>query len=910
MSTPILATKLFVPPPQPSVVVRSRLIDRLDEGVHRKLTLISAPAGFGKTTLVSEWVAHCDRPTAWLSLDDADSDPIRFLVYLVTALQAVTPSLGTELLGVLQSHQPPPTESILTTLLNEIATLPNRIVLVLDDYHVIDAKPVDDAVAFLLEHLPPQMHVVITTREDPQFPLARLRARGQMTELRAADLRFTSDEAAAFLNEVMSLNLSAADIAALEDRTEGWIAGLQLAAISMRGHEDTTGFIQSFTGSHHFVLDYLVEEVLRRQPDQIRNFLLQTSILDRLHGSLCNAVTTRDDSKGVLEALERANLFVVPLDDKRQWYRFHHLFADVLRAHQADEHPDEVSALHRRASVWYEQNGERYEAIRHAFAGEDFARAADLVELSVTALARSRQEATVLRWLQALPDDVIRVRPVLSVAYAGTLLQALGDSEGAEPRLRDAERWLHPTSDTNAPLEEMVVADVEGFRHLPGQIAIYRAGQALIRGNVAETLRYAGQALDILPVEDDFRCGAASGLLGLAFWTSGDLESGHRMYTECMVRLQRAGFISDTFGCALVLADIRLTQGQLHDSMITYERALQLATTAGSPILRGTADMHVGMSEIHREWGALDAAIHHLQSSKELGDHIGLPQNPYRWCVAMARIREVQGDPDAALDLLLEAERLYVGDFSPNVHPISASKTRLWIAQGRLSEALGWARAQGLSVDDDLSYLREFEHITLARIFIARYLSERDGRTIQEVIGLLDRLLEAAEAGGRTGSVIEILVLQALAHEARNDITTALAPLSRALSLAEPEGYVRMFVGESAPMARLLTEAAAHGLTSVYAERLIAAFDATPLARGRQPTPAAGGTTPALIESLSPRELEVLQLIAQGLSNHEIGERLFVALSTVKGHNRLIFDKLQVQRRTEAVARARELGML
>jgi LuxR family maltose regulon positive regulatory protein len=910
MSTQVLVTKLYLPPPRPRVIHRTRLIERLNEGLHRKLTLVSAPAGFGKTTLVSAWIADSGRPTAWLSLDEGDSDPARFLTYLVAALQTVDATIGEGLSNVLQSPQQPPTESILTCLLNDISALANDITLVLDDYHLIDSPAIDDAITFLIDHLPPQLHLVITTREDPQLPLARMRARGQLTEVRASDLRFTTDEAAAFLNEVMGLDLSAQDVAALETRTEGWIAGLQLAALSMRGRDDVSGFIQAFAGNDRYIVDYLVEEVLQREPDHIRDFLLQTSILDRLSGFLCDAVTGRDESKTFLETLERGNLFVVPLDDKRQWYRYHHLFADVLRAHLVDEHPDQVSALHRRASIWYEQNGDLPAAIHHAFAAEDFARAADLVERSVPAMGRSRQEATLLAWLRALPDEVIRVRPVLSVDYAGTLLQAVGDLEGAEARLRDAERWLDPAAVTNGPSAGMVVGDYGSFRRLPGQIAIYRAGQALIRGDVAETMRYAGQALDLLPVHDDFGRGAATGLLGLAFWTRGDLEAGHRMYTECMAFLQRAGFISDLFGCALVLADIRITQGRLHEAMRTYERALQLAAEHSTAILRGTADMHVGMSELHREWGDLDTAINHVLTSQDLGRHNGLRQNPYRWCVAMAGIREVQGDLDGALDLLLEAERLYVGDFSPNVRPVAALTARMWAARGRLGDALGWAREQGLSAEDDLSYLREFEHITLARVLIARYKSERDDRVIHEAMGLLERLLHAADEGGRTGRVIEILVLQALAREAQGDIPGALGPLERALSLAEPEGYVRTFVGEGAPMARLLSEANAHGLMPNYTGRLLVAFDGVAPTSERIPSQPSVRTAQPLIEPLSQRELQVLQLIAQGLSNHEIGERLFLALSTVKGHNRVIFGKLNVQRRTEAIARARDLGLL
>src|SRR6266487_553787 len=413
--TPILATKLYLPGLRPNVVSRPRLLERLNEGLHRKLTLISAPAGFGKTTLVSEWVAFIERPTAWLSLDEGENDPARFLAYLVAALQTIVATIGEGVLGVLQSPQPPPPEAILTALLNEITTLPDHFVLVLDDYHVLDAKPVDIALTYLVEHLPPQMHLVIATREDPQLPLARLRARSHLTELRAGDLRFTASEAAAFLNQVMGLSLSATDIAALEDHTEGWIAGLQLAALSMQGRQDVPGFIRAFAGDHRYIVDYLVEEVLQRQPAPVRSFLLQTSILDRLSGPLCDAVTGQAEGNARLEALERGNFFVVALDDKRQWYRYHHLFAEVLSAHLMAEQPDQLAPLHRRASAWYEQHGSAADAIRHALAAEDFARVADLLELAVPAMLRRRQEASLLGWLKVLPDELVHRRPVLSV---------------------------------------------------------------------------------------------------------------------------------------------------------------------------------------------------------------------------------------------------------------------------------------------------------------------------------------------------------------------------------------------------------------------------------------------------------------------------------------------------------------
>src|SRR5215212_6016516 len=764
MSTPLLATKLYIPPPRPNVVLRPRLSERMKGNLSRKLTLISAPAGFGKTTLISTWIAACEQKVAWLSLDEGDSDPARFLTYFITALQTIAPTIGAGLLAVLQPPQPPPAESILTALLNDITSIPDHFVLVLDDYHRIDAQPVDQALTFLLDHLPPQMHLVITTRADPQLPLARLRVRDQMTELRAADLRFTPAEVGAFLEEVMGLSLSAAQIAALEVRTEGWIAGLQLAALSMQGQHDVSAFIRAFAGDNRYIVDYLVEEVLQRQPAHIRSFLLQTAILDRLSGSLCDAVSGQTGGSARLEALQRGNFFVVSLDDTRQWYRYHHLFAEVLQAHVRAEQPDLVPRLHQRASAWYQQHGSPADAIRHALAAQDFARAAGLLELAVPAMRNSRQEAAVLSWLQALPDELVHRRPVLSVAYAWALL-AEGQLDGVEERLRSAERWLDTAAGrrelASLPTGDMVVVDDVQFHHLPGTIAVYRAGQALALGHVADTVTYARRALDLVPEDDHLQRGAAMALLGLAAWTSGDLEAAHRSYADGMARMQRAGIVAQAIGCVIALADIRIAQGRLREARRTYEQGLELATAQGHPILRGTADMYVGMSELLCEQNDLQAATEHLLRSRELGEHMGLPQNPYRWRVAMARIKQTQGDLDGALALLEEAEQRYVGDFFPNVRPVAALVTRLRVAQGRLAEALGWAREQRLSAQDELSYLHEFEHITLARVLLARAKSDRSGHSMGEAIGLLDRLLVAAQAGERTGRVIELLVLQA-----------------------------------------------------------------------------------------------------------------------------------------------------
>jgi LuxR family maltose regulon positive regulatory protein len=902
---------LYVLGPPRGLVPRPRLSQRLDRGTTSKLMLISAPAGFGKTTLLTEWLAARpagpadERLAAWLSLDRADNDPASFWTYVIAALQTVAPGVGESALTLLRAPQPPPIETVLTVLLNDLGAITGDIVLVLDDYHVIDARDVQDAMAFLLDHLPPRLHVVIASRTDPALPLARLRARGELVETRAAELRFTPDEAAAYLNEMMGLELTARDVAALEGRTEGWIAALQLAALSMQGRDDVAGFIAGFTGDDRYVVDYLAEEVLQRQSDRVQTFLLQTSILSRLSGPLCDAVTGQGGGKAMLGALDRGNLFLVPLDDRRRWYRYHHLFADVLQARLLDEQPDQVPDLHRRASAWYQQNGEPAVAIGHALAAGDFERGADLIELAIPAMSRTRQEATVRGWLEAIPGEVVRVRPVLSVGFAGALL-SVGELEGVESRLRDAERWLDVTTGIDARSvarsAEMVVADEEEYRRLPAMIELYRAALALARGDVPGTVRHARRALGVALAEDHLCRAGASGMLGLAFWTSGDLEAGHSAYAECMTGLRRAGHIADTFGCAIALADIRLVQGRLGEAMRTYEQALQRVPEQGGPVLRGTADMYVGMSGVHRERNDLHAATQQLLRSQELGEHTGLPQNRYRWRVAMARIRQAEGDLDGALDLLNEAERVYLGDFFPNVRPVPALRARIWIAQGSLGEALGWAREQGLSVDDDLSYLREFEHITLARVLMARYQDERAQRSVHEAIRLLDRLLRAAEEGERAGSVIEIGVLRALAYQRHGDIPAALSCLERAVTQAEPEGYVRVFADEGPPMASLLRVAARQQTGGNYVRRLLAAVTETETEQN-------GPVKQALIEPLSERELDVLRLLGTELDGPAIARELMVSLNTVRTHTKHIYAKLAVTNRRAAVRRAAELDL-
>lgn len=897
MSTQILTTKLYIPPSRHQSVKRARLIERLNDGFDRKLILVAAPAGFGKTTLVSEWIAQLDCPVAWLSLDENDSDESRFLAYVIATLQTIEPQIGETLSEALQSPQFPSIEQLLTTLLNDTATLSDDFLLILDDYHFIENAIIDQAITFLLDYLPPHMHLVIITREDPPLPLSRLRVRGQLTEIRASDLRFSIDEAGKFFNEGMGLQLSEQDITTLEARTEGWIAGLQLAALSIQGQTDVHGFITAFAGDNRYIVDYLVDEVLQHQPEHLRSYLLQTSIIDRLCGDLCNALTSYRDSAILLDELERSNLFVIPLDDKRMWFRYHHLFADVLRAHLNMETPDLVPTLHRRASEWYMQNGFTAEAVRHAFLAEDFQRAAYIIEVTWAEMDRTRQFAPWLKWARTLPDEYIRARPVLSVGYAWALLEN-GELENGENRLSDAEKLFESAS------ADMIIHDEEEFEFLHASIANARAYLSQAHNDIPATIYYAQQALDLLPMDDYLRRGVTGSLLGLALWVRGDLRTAYESFASAMTSFEMAGNIMFAITGVYILSDMLLTLGQLRDAMATYRQALQLAKAQGEPPIQGTADLYLGLSELYHEQFNVDLAQQYLLKSEELSEATGFQRWTYRWSFVQARLKQAQGDFDDALHMLHEAERLYIRGPVPDMRPISALKANIWIKQGELSKAFFWADEQDLSVDDDLSYPREFEHLVFVRLLIARYKSG-ENPAIDDALTLLSRLLKQAENGKRNGSSIEILIQQALAYEAQGNISQALMPLERALTLAEPEGFVRLFTDEGTPMQRLLSRMAKQEFAIAYVYKLLSVYDA-----GESLSTDNTATEQQLIEPLSDRELEVLQLVADGLSNREISERLYIALSTVKGHNRNIYGKLGVERRTEAIARARELGLL
>lgn len=887
MAVPILSTKLNIPPLRSKYVSRSNLVEKLNESLASgsKLIILSAPAGFGKTTLVCEWAAACGRPLAWLSLDDSDSTSTGFLAYLVSALQTVQAGVGETVLAALQSAQPPSVAPLLIELVNEISATSISFILVLDDYHLVDSKDVDQALSFLVENQPPQMHLVIISREDPPLALSRLRAKGQLTELRADDLRFTLNEASDFLNRVMSLNLASNDISILDKHVEGWAVGLQLAALSLQRDNDPSTFIRSFTGSHHFILDYLVEEVLYRQPENTQQFLLKTSILNRLCGPLCEAVINNPGENGqdTLEALDHDNLFITTLDHERRWYRYHNLFRDLLQKQLGQFlSPEEINQSHLRASQWYEANGDFVEAFDHALAAADYHRGAELAEGAYRNMDDKFLSAAWLVQVRMLPDSIMSVHPLLCV-QAGMAYTDAGDLEASEAYLSKAEHCL------------VQVGKSDQYPSLPGMIALGRAFNAQLRGDIHEVVKYAELSLELIPESDFFQRSQANVTLGFSNWAAGNLEAALRVMTDWMENLQKTGNTVFVVASAFAVADILVGLGRLMEAESSLNRSLELASTQGDEAEKITAHHYLILSQIAYERSEHELYLKRLQMVHKLKDHTTLVDWPYCWNLAQALIKEREQDFEAALKLLDEAKSVYVRNPVPDLRPVDAIKARIYLKQGRLDKARTWVNGRGLSVSDEIDYLGEFEHLVLARIRIA----EHDYSGINS---MLERILAAAEAQNRLWSVLEILLTLFLSCQTQGDQQQANIVLNQALIIAEPEGYIRIFVDEGEPM-RLQLETLAkdrnHPLRK-YLFKLLSAFSRS----------TANSQQTGLIEPLTARELEILRLVAQGLSNSEISRRLFLSVSTIKGHNLRIFDKLQAQNRTEAVASARDLGLL
>lgn len=898
MSLFLLRTKFYIPSPRPELVSRPRLIGRLNDGLRRKLTLVSAPAGFGKTTLLSDWSRQSERRFAWLSLDEGDSDLLRFLSYVVAALQTVMPEgvrIGDEVQQALLSPQPLPPEALLTGLINELATLREHVVLVLDDYHLIDAPEIDQALTFLLTHLPPSLHLVIATRVDPSLPLSRLRARGQLTELRTSDLRFMADEAAIFLNLVTGLALSAADVAALERRTEGWVAGLQLAALSMPGANDISGFINSFTGSHRYIIDYLADEVLAQCSEELNAFLLQTSILNRLSAPLCNALTARSDGEASLAHLEQANLFLVPLDHERRWYRYHHLFADLLRQRLHHKHlPDEIEALHHRASQWYEENGLLDEALHHTLLIQDFKRAAHLMGQHVSQRIMRGDVSTVRDWLDALPEEIVHAHPVLCFGKAWVHYFSF-QYDAIEPFLHLAEQKSEEVFSAGS----LTPSDLRG-----GTMAL-RAFVAHQRGDVEQSIDFFRQSMAHLPKENLFARGMSTFFLANALYEMGESKEASQLYPEAITLCLAAGNLLAATGATQSLATLQMMQGRLHQAKETLQKALVQQTTPNSPPLQATTFLYLGLGEVlyrqnklEEAESALQKGINLFKGSSTLAARLGY--------LALVQVKLALGDKEGARLTMQESQQAYqsIEACSTDAAYIAAYYARCQLALGDLPAAIRWAQESELEVEDKATYANEVELITLAHVLIAQGQAESSDAHLSDATRLLQRLHDSAQAGGRMGRVIEILVLQAIAYAAQNHKLQALTALQQALILAEPQGYMRIFIEPGPKIAPLLYEAAARGIKPQYIGQLLAAFPATSASSKDKARPV------EMVEPLSQRELEVLHLIADGLTNREIANKLILSLNTVKGHTRKIYGKLGVNSRTQAIGKARAFGLL
>jgi len=895
---PLLTTKLYLPQPRPDIVQRTHLIDRLNNGISHKLTLISAPAGFGKTTLLSEWISQRQIPVAWISLDKGDNDSVHFITYLVAAFQRLEASIGKTVLPMLQSPQPPEVGSIIRGLISEIADFPDDFMLVFDDYHSIDTEEIHKIIELLLDYLPAHIHLVIATRVDPPLPLARLRVGNQLTELRAADLCFTVDETTQFFNRIMNLKLSGHDISVLESRTEGWIAGLQLAGLSMQGREDIPSFIKTFAGDDRHVVDYLAEEVLNVQSEQIQNFLLQTSILNRLSAPLCDFVTHNKGSQEILNELESANLFIVPLDNKRYWYRYHHLFAELLQQRLHQTQSDLVAELHNRASKWCRQNGLEDEAVNHALATQDFEQVALLIVEQADTIWERGEHAKFKRWLEKLPADLVFSRPQLSILHAESLLIHWQLDE-AEQGLQVAEQALNPSTDgvTGSSLIEQAQLSNSDRMKMLGRIAANRSLIASFREDVPGIIQHAKQALKFLPDQELTWRSTVAITLGDGHSIKGDLRAAYQAQLEALEACKVSG---NDFLLLIANANLAVTlrqQGRLQQTLEICQQQVQLASESGMSQTVVVGWLLAIWGEVLAELNDLDGATEKARIGVDLTEGCGDVGMLCKSYLCLMRVLYSMGNMADAEEILLKLENIFrQSDISIKIASmIAAWQARIWLAQGKLEAASQWVVKRGLEVEGELQFAHEGETIVLTRILIAQ------GR-LDEAIGLLDRLIKEGEAGDRITSLVEMLLIQAFAFKAQGDANKAMTTLGKALSIAEPGGYIRIFIDEGSPIAELLEEILDDNtdIPRAYLKKLLSAFRLNKLIK----------TDDGLVERLSERELEVLRFIAAGLSNKEIMKELFISISTVKTHLSHIYSKLNVNSRTQATLKAKELELL
>lgn len=902
-SDPLLSTKLYIPPSRPGRVPRVRLTGLMIDAVRNPLTLICAPAGYGKTTLLSEWIPQNEHCVTWVSLDERENDPSRFWRYFIAALQTLNPQLCKNAQLLFESARPPDTLAVLSLVINELAALEYRFCHVFDDYHLVGNPAIDSSLTFLIEHLPPNVSLVISTRSDPALPLSRWRARRQMAEIRSSDLRFTREECADFFNQEMKLGLSAPEIAALEGRTEGWIAGLQLAALSIKDRPDRAGFITAFTGSHRFIIDYLVEEVLGQQPEHIRNFLLSTSILTRMCASLCDALTGGTDGQAILESLEQDNLFVVPLDDHRGWYRYHHLFAEVLQARLRQDRPDLYTRMHRQAGEWFAHQGLIDQAFSHALAASDLEWAASLVERYSMPMIIQRSEVFLIRsWLEQLPDGLVQSRPRLVLAQ-GWILVLTGHGH-----LLD--RWLE-ASEAGAALSASDLPE-----DVFGELALLRATLARFQRDPALALELAHQALGYLANDDRGLQAGAMYTIGVAHLQQGDIASASKAFSDAVA----LGETNEGPYMALIslqeLSEIHFKQGHLSQTMHTCRRAVDMANRWGWQAMPAAGLAHIYLGQVLYQRNELAAA------AKELAEGVDRLQGSIeqfilaQGFVVLALVQQAGGEIDSAFATLRRGKewftQMQVVDTGAGAL-LDLGEIRLMILLNDLNQAIHWSQdVHRLPEDTTLGYLQA---VTFVRLRLAQIRRRMRPEYLREGLEITGRLLAAAESRGWWGQALELYLLQALLFQLQGDQAEALLVLERALTLAGPEDCLRVFLDEGEPMRLLLLDyqnrleqkfgeepGGESGSRLQYTGKLLAAFSSSAAVEVAMPGP--------LLEPLSERELTILRLIATGRSNQEIADMLVVAVSTVKSHINHLYGKLGVTRRTQAIAIARELGLL
>jgi LuxR family maltose regulon positive regulatory protein len=906
VETPLLQTKLYIPQLQSSHIMRPGLIEKLNAGMDRKLILVAAPAGFGKTSILVEWLNQAERRVAWLSLEKADDDLSRFLNYLIAAIQGIEEGIGADIQAALRSAQPPPLEILLTTLVNRIADIDQEFTLILDDYQVITQTAIHEAVTFILEHIPPQMNMITSGRADPFLPLSRLRARGQMIELRIDDLRFSPQETAEYLNRMMGMDLAQEQIVALETRTEGWIAGLHLAALSMQGREDPAQLIAAFTGDDQYIIDYLVDEVLSQRPAGTQEFLLQTSILNRMCGSLCDAVTLKSDSQAVLTRLEDANLFIVPLDNRRRWYRYHRLFADLLRK-RLDESASvkEIGKLHQRASSWYEENGHRIEAIDHALAASDFENAVRLIEEGATEFFASSRLKTLTTWWEPLPRDIVISHPKVCMVFAWAWL-ATGYPQEAENCLQIIESALGAGVSELFTEEDGSLSLTPEVRGALVEVAVLRAQIDIAQGHFAEALKLCRL---ILPdVEDD----------DIPYLFNSPADSHSVVVFSIGECLKNLGELDAAEKALLLAAELATDLDNVHLVAVAYSQLaivlhllgnLQSAVQACQQGLR-TIDEMVGyrppmsglvlteLGNIHYDRNDLNAAQSNILEGIALAKPWVIWDALASGFVGLMQVRTAHGDWEGAFTALDDLEAL--GQHNPGVvlPIVEASRAKLWAAQGDVQSTQTWSQTVDLDIEGDLDYSREAEALILVRVLLAQ-------GNLTQAERWADRLLDTAEAGKRLGRAIELYILRALVFNEQGKQDEAFESLTRALTLAEPRGFVRGFIDEGELLSSLLARVADKDLEGAhYARQLLN------IGEQKADLPPSPPPDQPLVEPLSQRELEVLRLLKTELTGPEIASELSIALSTVRTHTQSIYNKLDVTNRRAAVRRAEELRLL